>query len=126
MLWPFKLGMGGPLGSGKQWMSWIHIDDMVALYRLVIDGKDWRGAVNATAPEPTRQAEFAKALGRALRRPAFAPAPSFAVRLALGEMGQKLLLEGQKVLPHRLQESGYRFLYPDLAGALSDAIARGK
>ncbi len=126
MLWPFKLGMGGPLGSGKQWMSWIHIDDMVALYRRVIDGKDWRGITNATAPEPARQADFAKALGRALGRPAFAPAPSFAVRLALGEMGQRLLLEGQKVLPHRLQESGYRFLFPELAGALSDLLTSGK
>jgi uncharacterized protein (TIGR01777 family) len=123
MLLPFKLGLGGPLGSGKQWMSWIHIDDMVAIHRLTIDGSSWSGRVNATAPAPVRQREFAKALGRALGRPAAIPAPSFAVKLALGEMGQRLLLEGQKVLPRRLQDSGYRFLHPELAGALSDLLS---
>lgn len=126
MLLPFKLGMGGPLGNGNQWMSWVHIDDMVSVYRLLIEGDPWSGIVNAAAPQPARQGDFARALGRAMRRPALIPTPAIAVKLALGEMGQRLLLEGQKVLPRRLQDSGYRFQYPELAGALSDVLTSGK
>ena len=123
MLLPFKMGLGGPMGSGRQWMSWIHIDDVVAIFRFVMDRDDLRGPVNTTAPRPVRQAEFAKALGKTLGRPAIAPAPGFALRLIFGEMGQSLLLEGQKVLPRRLQEAGYSFQHPDLPEALQDVLS---
>jgi uncharacterized protein (TIGR01777 family) len=126
MLLPFKMGLGGPMGSGLQWMSWIHIDDVIAIIRFVMNHNDLRGPINTTAPQPVRQAEFAKTLGQSLRRPAIAPAPGFAVRLLLGEMGQALLLEGQKVLPRRLQEAGYTFQHPELTGALADILSKNK
>ncbi len=126
MLLPFKMGLGGPMGSGQQWMSWIHIDDVVAIIRFVLNHDELRGPVNTTAPQPVRQAEFAKELGRALGRPAIAPAPGFALRLIFGEMAQSLLLEGQKVLPRRLQETGYRFQHPSLPEALTDILSHKK
>jgi uncharacterized protein (TIGR01777 family) len=126
MLLPFKVGLGGPMGSGRQWMSWIHIDDVIAIIRFVMNRDDLSGPINTTAPQPVRQAEFAKTLGKALRRPAIAPAPGFAVRLLLGEMGQALLLEGQKVLPRRLQEAGYTFQHPELSEALEDILTHKK
>ncbi len=124
MLLPFKLGLGGPMGSGQQWMSWIHIDDVVAIIRFVLNHDALRGPVNTTAPQPVRQVEFAKELGRALGRPAIAPAPGFALRLIFGEMAQALLLDGQKVLPRRLEETGYRFQHPLLPEALTDILTR--
>lgn len=126
MLLPFKLGLGGPLGSGKQWMSWIHIEDIVGAYRFAMDRQDIRGPLNATAPQPVRQRDFAKALGKALGRPAVVPTPGFAMRLAFGEMGQTLLLEGQKVLPHRLQQAGYSFRHPELDESLEDVLTHSK
>jgi uncharacterized protein (TIGR01777 family) len=126
MLLPFKLGLGGPMGSGRQWMSWIHIDDVIAILRFVMSRDDLVGPVNTTAPQPVRQREFAKSLGKALGRPAIAPAPGFAVRLLLGDMGQALLLEGQKVLPRRLQEAGYTFQHPELPAALTDILTHKK
>lgn len=121
MLLPFKMGMGGPLGSGKQWLSWIHIEDVVGISRFLMDQPEARGATNTTAPEPVRQVDFAKSLGQALGRPAFLPAPSFALKLALGEMSQ-LLLEGQKVLPRQLMNMGYEFKHPALLPALRHLI----
>jgi uncharacterized protein (TIGR01777 family) len=122
MLLPFKMGMGGPLGSGKQWLSWIHIEDVVGAIRFLMDQPESAGAFNATAPEPVRQADFAKALGKALHRPAFLPAPAHVLRLVLGEMSQ-LLLEGQKVHPQRLVNMGYKFKHPTLLPALKHVIS---
>ena len=126
MLLPFKMGLGGPMGSGRQWMSWVHIDDVVAIIKFVLNNDNLHGPVNTTAPRPVRQAEFAKELGRALGRPAIAPAPGFALRLILGEMAQSLLLEGQKVLPRRLEETGYTFQHPNLREALEDITRNQK
>jgi uncharacterized protein (TIGR01777 family) len=126
MLLPFKLGLGGPVGSGKQWMSWIHIDDVVGGFRFALQQAKLSGVANLTAPRPARNAEFTKALGRALGRPAFLPAPGFALKLIFGEMAQHLLLDGQKVLPRRLEGAGYRFQHTDLDEALSDVLSSHK
>ena len=126
MLLPFKLGLGGPVGSGTQWMSWIHIDDVVGGYHFALHQAELSGVVNLTAPKPARNAEFTKALGRALGRPAFLPAPGFALKLVFGEMAQDLLLDGQKVLPRRLQSAGYKFQHRDLDEALTDVISSRK
>lgn len=118
MLPVFKLGLGGPLGSGKQWMSWIHIDDVIGMIETAIDDEAWEGAINAVAPAPVTNREFTKALGRALGRPTILPAPGFAVRAALGEMADDLLLSGQRVLPRRAVELGFRFAFETLDAAL--------
>jgi uncharacterized protein (TIGR01777 family) len=123
MLLPFRLGIGGPLGGGKQWMSWIHIDDLVGAIRHIMGKDDLMAAVNGTAPAPATNAEFTRVLGRALARPAFLPAPTFGIRLAFGEMAS-ILVESQRVLPKKLLETGYRFRFPELAGALRDVLAR--
>jgi len=114
MLLPFRLGVGGPVGSGKQWMSWISIDDLIYLLYFCIQNPDIHGAINATAPNPVQNAEFGRSLGRILRRPAIVPLPSFMVRTIFGEMGQALLLEGAKVLPRKAQQGGYCFVHPVL------------
>lgn len=120
MLPPFKLGLGGPLGSGRQWMSWISLDDEVGLIIHALQGS-LSGPINLVAPAPARNADFAKALGRALHRPAVLPAPAFALKLALGEMSE-LLLGGQKVVPKKALESGYRFQHPTLESALKASL----
>ncbi|HEX4326089.1 MAG TPA: TIGR01777 family oxidoreductase [Burkholderiales bacterium] len=122
MLVPFEFGLGGPFGNGRHWMSWIHRDDMVRLIVHAIATPALNGAVNATAPAPVRNREFTAALGRALARPAFMPAPAAPLRLALGAFAEELLLGGQKVLPEAAQRSGFRFDYPSIGQAL-DAIA---
>ena len=122
MLLPFKMGAGGPMGSGKQWMSWISLDDEIyAIHHLLMETGS-KGVYNLTAPNPVRQKGFAKTLGRVLRRPAFAPLPGFVIKIMFGEMGVKLTLESQKVLPNRLLEEGYEFLHPDLETALQDTL----
>ena len=122
MLLPFKMGAGGPMGNGKQWMSWISLDDEIyAIHHLLME-TDSKGVYNLTAPNPVRQKSFAKTLGRVLRRPAFAPLPGFVIKILFGEMGVKLTLESQKVLPNRLLEEGYEFLHPDLETALQDTL----
>jgi uncharacterized protein (TIGR01777 family) len=126
MLLPFKLCAGGPVGSGRQWMSWIHIDDVVGGYHFALHRSELSGVANLTAPHPVRNAEFTKALGRALGRPAIAPAPGFALKLIFGEMAQDLLLDGQKVLPRRLESAGYKFQYPHLEDALRDVVSSRK
>ena len=118
MLLPFRLGVGGPMGSGRQWMSWIARDDIVALIRWLADNDSARGAYNGTAPVPVTNAEFARSLGAAVGRPAFLPAPGFALKLLLGEMAD-VLLTGQRVVPKRATAEGFKFKYPDLAPALS-------
>jgi uncharacterized protein (TIGR01777 family) len=121
MLPPFRLGLGGPLGGGRQWMSWIHRDDVVALLMAALSGVTWHGAVNATAPHPVTNADFARALGRAVHRPAVLPVPAFALRLALGEMAT-VLLDGQRVVPAAARAHGFTFRFPYLDGALVDCL----
>lgn len=121
MLLPFRLGAGGPIGSGRQWMSWIHIDDMVGLILHALSTENLTGPVNATAPQPATNRKFSSTLGRVLRRPAFLPAPGFALRLALGEFAD-ILIEGQKVLPAKAEASGYEFRHPELEEALRDIL----
>ena len=120
---PFSLGLGGRLGSGRQWMPWIHLDDEVGLIDFLLQHDDCRGPYNACAPQAVRNAEFTRALGRALHRPACLPAPAWALRLVLGEMSV-LLLGGQHLQPRRALEAGYRFRFPDLDAALADVLGR--
>ena len=124
MLLPFKLGAGGRLGSGKQWMSWVTLEDVVGILRFAIENGAVRGAMNVVAPQPAQNVEFTKTLARALHRPALFPAPAFALRLALGQMADALLLSSQRVTPQVLEKLGYRFLRPDLDSALSAVIAK--
>ena len=126
MLFPFKMGAGGPIGSGKQWMSWISIDDHIAAVQHLMMTTKCEGPYNLTAPNPVRQKSFAKTLGRVLRRPAFAPLPGFVVRILFGELARPLLLEGQKVHPRRLLESGFEFEHQSLEDALRDSLGKWK
>jgi len=119
MLPPFRAGMGGVVGSGRQWVSWIHIADLVRVYLTAIDGVD--GVLNASSPNPVTNATFTQALGEALHRPAKVPVPTFALRAMLGE-GADILLRGQRVLPRRLLELGYEFEFPELTGALANLL----
>jgi hypothetical protein len=118
MLFPFKLGLGGRLGSGKQWMSWIALEDVVGAIRFAIENGGVRGSVNVVALNTVQNAEFTKVLAKALHRPALFPAPAFALRLALGEMADALLLSSQRVVPQRLQQLGSSFQFPELPAAL--------
>jgi hypothetical protein len=117
----FKLGVGGPVAGGDQYMAWIHVDDVVGIYLAAVDGDAWQGPVNATAPEPVTNAAFSKALGRALHRPALAPVPGLAVRILYGEMAE-IVTTGQRVIPRRAQEHGYAFAHSDLDEALRAAL----
>ncbi len=123
MLTPFKLGVGGVVGNGKQWMSWISMEDEIAIINFVIENENIRGAVNAVSPNPVTNQEFTKALGEVLYRPTFLPLPEFAVSMVFGEMGDALLLASTKVLPKRLMDAGFEFKYPDLKPALVNAIS---
>ena len=118
----FRLGVGGPVAGGNQQMPWIHVDDLVGIYLAALDGEDWRGPVNATAPDPATNREFSKALGRALHRPALAPVPGLAIRTLYGEMAQ-IVVTGQRAVPERAQALGYRFHHPELDEALRSALA---
>jgi uncharacterized protein (TIGR01777 family) len=122
MLTPFRLGGGGPVAGGKQFMAWIHLDDLVAILLNALDDERYAGAVNATAPEPVRNAEFAKALGRALHRPAVAPIPGFAIRALYGDMAQ-LVTDSNRVVPRRARELGFEHRHPDLDEALRSVLA---
>lgn len=115
----FKLGLGGKLGDGKQYMPWIHRKDMVGAIRFLIEREDLSGAFNASAPNPVTNAEFTRLLGRVLHRPAVLPAPAAALKLAFGEMS-RLLLTGARMRPVRLEEAGYEFKFRDLESALTD------
>lgn len=119
MMLPFKLGAGGPIGSGVQWMSWIDRDDAVRGVEWALDQPHVRGVYNMTAPEPVRNRDFARALGRALHRPAILPTPAFALRAAFGEMAEEMLLGGQRVVPRRAEREGFRFEYPTLEASLA-------
>jgi uncharacterized protein (TIGR01777 family) len=122
MMMPFKIGAGGKLGSGQQWMSWVTLEDVVGILRFAIENASVRGAINIVSPQPLQNAEFTKALARAMHRPALFPAPAFALRLALGEMADALLLSSQRVLPQVLEKLGYRFLQSDLSAALKSFV----
>ena len=122
MLPPFKLGLGGPIAGGRQYMPWIHIDDLVGLYLAALDGDTWTGPLNGSAPEPVTQKTFAKALGRALRRPAFLPAPQFGLKLLMGEMAE-IATTGVRAVPERPLELGYQFRHTDLDAALRELLA---
>ncbi|WP_305906877.1 TIGR01777 family oxidoreductase [Methylomarinum sp. Ch1-1] len=118
MLLPFKLGLGGRIGDGKQWMSWIHRKDWVAIVETMIDRTDMNGPYNATAPNPVSNRQFTDALAKALKRPALIPVPAWALKLGLGEMSE-LVLGSQRVIPERLLQQGYEFQFADLADALN-------
>ncbi|MDF2488643.1 MAG: hypothetical protein K0S77_1265 [Pseudomonas sp.] len=120
---PFKLGLGGPLGDGRQWMPWVHIEDQIALIDFLVQNKEASGPYNACAPEPVRNREFAKRLGKALHRPAVLPLPALLLRAGLGELSV-LLLGGQRARPVRLQAAGFTFRFNDLQSALDSLSSR--
>ena len=124
MLPPFRFGLGGPIGSGRQYMSWVTLDDVLGGVLHVLRTADLDGPVNMVAPEPATNAEFTRTLGRVLRRPAVLPLPAVGARLAFGEMADALLLASARVEPTRLQESGFAFGYPALEGALRHVLGR--
>jgi uncharacterized protein (TIGR01777 family) len=123
MMRPFKLGAGGRIGSGRQWMSWITLQDTVLVIRKVLENRAVSGAVNVVAPQPVRNADFSRALGHAMHRPAIFPTPAFALKFALGEMADALLLASQRVAPARLEQLGHRFSQRDLGTALASVLA---
>lgn len=123
LLLPFKMCVGGPVGSGKQWMSWIHHYDLIGMFLLALDRSEAKGAVNGTAPTPARNKEFSKTLGSVLGRPAILPTPGFALRLGLGEVAE-VVTKGQKVLPKKAQELGYEFKHPELRGAMEEVLQK--
>ncbi len=124
MLMPFRLGLGGRIGSGRQSMSWISLDDLVLVLDRVLNDDSLSGPVNAVSPNPVSNAEFTRTLGRALGRPTIFPMPAFAARLAFGEMGDELLLSSQRVVPRKLLDAGFEFRYPALEDALRHVLAK--
>jgi uncharacterized protein len=116
----FRLGIGGPVAGGRQYLPWIHVDDLVRMYLAALDDRAWTGAVNAAAPDPPTNREFSRALGRALRRPAIAPVPAFAIRLLYGEMAD-IVIQGRRAVPDRARVLGFTWTHPDLDEALKSA-----
>lgn len=123
LLPPFRLGLGGPLGSGRQYMPWIHRQDLVRMIRFLLEHDELSGPFNASAPAPVTNAEFTRTLARHLRRPGLLPAPAFALRLAFGEMA-RVLLTGARMQPERIQQAGFEFEYPGLDQALGEILGR--
>jgi uncharacterized protein len=123
MVTPFRLGLGGRLGSGQQWMSWITLADVVGIVKFCLENGAVRGPINLVSPQPVRNAEFTSALAGVVHRPAIFPAPAFALRLALGEMADALLLSSERVVPVQLGRLGYRFLDPDLPPAIASTLS---
>lgn len=117
----FKLGLGGPIATGQQWMPWVHIEDMVEIIIYAIQN-DITGPINCTAPQPVTNREFAKTLGKVLKRPAIAPMPAAIVKLLFGQMGDELMIQGQSVIPQKLQQQGFQFKYSDLHSALNQLL----
>jgi uncharacterized protein (TIGR01777 family) len=122
LLTPFRMGVGGPVGNGKQWLSWIHQDDLAGLFLFALDNAAATGPINGTAPQPVTNRDFSRALGRALHRPAFLPTPGFGLRLLLGEVAE-LVTKGQRVLPKRALALGFNYRFPTLDEALKDLLA---
>ncbi len=123
MLTPFKLGAGGVIGNGKQYMSWIAIDDIVSTINFLIENENLMGAFNLVAPNPVSNYEFTKTLGKVLNRPTFFPIPEFAIKMMFGEMGETLLLQGCRVIPKRLQDAGYKFQFTNLEDAFKRSLS---
>jgi uncharacterized protein (TIGR01777 family) len=121
MVAPFRFGAGGPLGSGEQWLSWIHLTDQVRALRFLLENEGASGPFNLTAPNPVQNRELANRIGTVLALPALLPAPAFALRLALGEMAT-MVLDGQRVMPHRLLDAGFRFRFSEVETALRDLL----
>jgi uncharacterized protein (TIGR01777 family) len=124
MMLPFRFGLGGELGSGEQWMSWIHLNDLHSLLIESLENGNYMGAINATAPNPVRQSDFAHTLCSELRRPCILKTPEFVLKMALGEMSE-LLLSSIKVMPRKATDLGFHFQYPDLQPALNSILAAG-
>jgi uncharacterized protein len=122
MLLPFKMGAGGVIGHGKQWMPWIHLDDLVGIIFYCIDHDNLNGPINGTSPKPVTNAEFTKALGMVLKRPTIFPMPAIVVKLLMGKMGEELLLAGKKIVPKKVLATGYTFKYEVLADALKNVV----
>lgn len=122
MLLPFKMGLGGKIGSGKQWMSWIHLNDLVGIIMYCMEHDNLKGAINGTSPNPVTNAAFTKSLAKVLHRPAFIPMPAIVVKLLMGQMGEELLLNGKKILPIKAMAAGYTFQYPHLEEALLNSL----
>ena len=125
MLTPFKLGLGGRVGSGRQYISWLTLDELVSIIRRALEDEHLRGPVNAVAPSAVTNLEFTKTLGHVLGRPTVLPVPAFAARLAFGEMADAILLSSTRAVPARLQEAGYQFQHPELEGALKHVLKKG-
>jgi uncharacterized protein (TIGR01777 family) len=122
MLTPFSLGVGGVVGTGKQWMSWIALDDFVGIVNFALENEELEGAINAVSPTPVTNEEFTKTLGEVIHRPTFLPLPKFAVDLMMGEMGDALLLDSTRVVPDKLEKAGFEFVFTELKPALEHAI----
>ena len=122
LLPPFRLGVGGKIGSGEQYMSWVAMDDVVGVINFALENETVRGPLNVVTPNAVTNAEFTKALGKVLSRPTFFMVPAFAARLAFGEMADEMLLASQRVMPKRLNEAGYKFQYPEVEGALRHVL----
>jgi len=121
MLPPFRMGAGGKLGDGQHWMSWIHVEDLAAMYRFAVETPEVRGAINGVAPNPVRNADFTKVLAAAVHRPAIFPVPEIGLKAMFGEMSS-ILLASQRVVPKAAEAAGFRFRFPELAGALADVL----
>ncbi|MEI6084610.1 MAG: TIGR01777 family oxidoreductase [Verrucomicrobiota bacterium] len=126
MLLPFRLGAGGVMGSGRQWWSWVAVEDAVGAIQMAVENEAFRGPVNVVAPQAVTNSEFTKTLGRVLRRPTIVPMPAFAARVVFGEMADELLLASQRVQPARLVAAGFKFRLPDLDSALAHCIRGGE
>jgi uncharacterized protein (TIGR01777 family) len=122
MMTPFKFGLGGTIGSGKQWMSWISLEDEVRAILFALENENVRGAINLVAPNPATNEQFTDTLGAVVHRPTFLPLPAFAVNLAFGEMGDALLLDSTRVVPKKMEEYGFKFNFPELKSALAEAV----
>lgn len=122
MVTPFKFGVGGRVGSGEQWMSWISLDDIISIINFFIEHEELKGAFNLTAPNPVTNEQFTKALGHALSRPTVLPIPEFAIKLLFGEMGETLLLQGARALPKHLEDAGYKFKFTDVETAMKHVL----
>jgi hypothetical protein len=117
----FKLFLGGPLGSGMQWFPWIHMDDLISAIIFILENRDIKGPVNFCSPNPVRNSDLAKTLANVLNRPAFMKAPSFMIRLVMGELGESFM-SSQRTVPDKLLKHGFEFQYPDIKSALSDIV----
>jgi hypothetical protein len=120
MALPFKYGFGGHIGTGKQWFSWIHIEDEIRAILHLLEHKEAKGIFNLTAPEPVTMKLFAKELGRTLKKPSWMHAPKFIIKIMMGQMGKEMILSGQKVIPKRLIESGFKFQFSNVRMALTN------